>query len=165
MPAPGRFPAQARSCDGRSFTQRGPGSSGPVRSFGPARSIATKQVRPVASAACLTCCAMERHASASSCAQLMRAMFTPRSTNSRTKSGSVAVEEGSVTMMRVTRSTGSGPNSCCVRWWSSSGPSSTLAPVSAGCCQVSPSMAQIADLTKSRVASTWGSLRPNEDSP
>ena len=98
---------------GRSFTLRGPGSSGPVRSFGPARSITIKQSWPVASAACRTWPAMERHASASSCAQLMRAMFIPRSTNSRTNAGLVAAEEGNVTMMRVTRSAGSGPSRSC----------------------------------------------------
>lgn len=72
---------------GRSLTLRSPGCSGPVRSFGPARSIAIRRGRPDDSAACLTWRAMAGHALASSCAQLMSAMFRPRCTRSLTSSG------------------------------------------------------------------------------
>ena len=79
-------------------------------SFGPARSIATKQLRPVASVACWTCSAMlllppDRRANSS-----IPCEDAPRSTNSRTNAGSVAAEGITVDMMRVTRSTGSGPS-------------------------------------------------------
>ena len=48
---------------------------------------------------------------------------------------------------------------------SSSGPESMRTPAEMGGCQPLPSMAEIADLTESSVASTCGSLRPNDESP
>ena len=62
---------------GPELHHRGPGWIGPVRSFGPARSMAI-MLRPSTALACRTCSAMARHAVGSSCAQLIRARFMPR---------------------------------------------------------------------------------------
>ena len=65
-------------CAGRILTTAEPGSIGPVRNFGPPRSITTRHDRPSDLPARRKCSIMPRHVAASSCAQLMRMQSMPR---------------------------------------------------------------------------------------
>ena len=141
-PASTTWPVRLRR--GRSRTTFGPGTSGPVRSLGPARSIATRQVRPAWRAAARTWPAIARHAVASSWAQLIRAMPIPAATRRATRSGSPAASAGSVTMIRAKRSGAAGPSRASALRASSRVPESKSTGAVRGGCQPRPSIAAIA---------------------
>lgn len=111
---------------GLSFTTAGPGSIGPVRSLGPARSNEIRQRLPrsrSASRRCLTICAQ---VSRESCAQLMRMIPMPASTSPRIKSGLSAASPGIVTMMRAWCPCGLAPRMASVCSASNAGPVSNV---------------------------------------
>ena len=142
----------------------GPGRTGPVRSLGPARSMAMRQRFPVASSAARTWSTMSRHDSGPSWAQLMRARSIPRSTMLRTRDGSVAASPGSVTMMRVERSSGLGPRKLTAFRASSSPPSGK--PAGGAMCPPSGVTSRVrVQINDSMLGSTWASVRPSEDRP
>ena len=93
------MPSALRS--GFNFSTAASAAIGPVRSFGPARSIRTLTERPLAAATRRTRAAIATQSAAPSCAQLMRATSMPPRTRASTSPSSTAAALGSVTMMRV----------------------------------------------------------------
>gem|GEM_PF-6015999 len=91
------------SRSGLIFSTRGPGATGPVRTLGPARSMATRRSVPSSAAAARRCSSIAAHSRGPSWAQLMRATSMPTATMRLTSAGSRAASVGIVTMMRVAR--------------------------------------------------------------
>ena len=96
---------------GEIFTSRGPGSSGPVRSFGPPRSIAILHVGPLVRGSS----ARRRHPATKRRRHRVHsspsATSMPRATRPSISSSSTAASLGRVTMIRVERRGGVGPSS------------------------------------------------------
>ena len=158
----------SRSRRGLTFTTAGPGSIGPVRSFGPARSIATTGGVPSGRRAARACSAMRRHESASSWAQLMRATSIPLDAISATMSSSSAASLGIVTMIRVVRVDGDGPSRRSAFASNRSRPSAMLMtsrPRSPAPSPERPFSITRMSRTASTVASTADSDRPSEERP
>ena len=134
---------------GFTFTTRGPGSMGPVRTFGPARSIATRGAGRPAPAHRRTAAIMAAHACSSSWAQFTRARSMPASAIRATSSGSVAASEGIVTMMRASRSPRAGPSRLAALRARMARPSAGVRASSSGAGAGSPSSARAAASTAS----------------
>ncbi|OIQ69658.1 hypothetical protein GALL_487390 [mine drainage metagenome] len=151
---------------GRSLSTAERGCTGPVRNFGPPRSISIRIGHPSALAARRTFFAMLNQSAAPSCAQLMRAISMPPSISWRTRPKSVAASIGSVTMIRTFLSAREGPRRTAVCRSSRSrllrSPASLLV-FSVGCpC---PSRRDRMATTLSMLAMTLDSARPNEETP
>ena len=150
-----------RSRRGRHLRTGTSGSTGPVRSFGPPRSIRTRQRRPDSRRARRRCSIMRPQTSGWSWAQLIRMQSMPCSSRSRISRGSSAASLGIVTITRTRRPPGGGPNSASV-WVSSS-----LRP----CLKERPSSASGAggaprrSSTAESEARTCDSARPSDESP
>ena len=158
-----------RSRGGRARITAGWGASWPVRSFGPARSMAIAQGRPVATRAALSASTIRPQTSGSSWAQLMRAMVIPAVSRSATRAGRSAASAGRVTMIPATPAAARAPNSrsqCCS---SASGAPSTSGPPGCSCVAAAegarPSSASSAVITASRLASRWASQSVSAQSP
>jgi hypothetical protein len=165
QPRAGAVTRPSTSRAGRNVTTLGPGSSEPVRNFGPARSITIRHGRPVTSTAWRTLRAIRCQARASSWAQLILARFIPRLISRWSRPGSWAAAEGKVTMMRVWRPIGTGPSNSSVRRANQRALSSGRTRVAGSARPGRPDNACTAASTACTVAATCGSLRPNEDNP
>ena len=151
----------------RSFqlSTAGPDWSGPVRIFGPPRSMRMRHGRPVARSAARRWPAMRVQTSGPSWAQLIRRMLIPRSTSARTASASSASAASAVTMIRTARPGGAGPRRASAFRESARRASPKSGPRSCSSTAARPPSPRSARRTARSVASTCPSARPSDDSP
>ena len=163
----GRVTFPCESLAGLIFCTAGISSIGPVRNFGPPRSIRMRQGLPVTRVASRRRLIIPDHAAGSSWEQLMRTQSIPLLSNCRTSRKSSAVSAGRVTMICARRFPGCSPSRAmvfCSRWAAPSRKALFTAGRQAAGCSFPLSTPRLCS-TASRVASTCGSARPIEDRP